>query len=372
VASAQRGGERSLRIAVPIAGRRRRRWVVEAEVEGSPLWFACSDARLEPCIEAFTSALLIPAAERGMRLEAPVSASALWLRRHVRRRQILERWWQLVPPEPALPPATAARGRPRRETGLCFGGGVDSLHALRVGGRRIDAVVTVLGYDVALGDAERCEHAERSARAVAAAAGVKAIVVRTNLREHPAFTGADWERAHGGALAAVGHLLTRRIGRLLVAASYPYDHDAPWGSHWLLDSLWSSEVLEVAHVGAELWRGEKLRELVDDPLARRHLRVCWENLAGAFGNCGRCEKCIRTMLVLEQTGWLHAFEVFDQEEPLADRVLALGAIPEHLVPIYSELLRRGLPQASHRAVRELLGWSTQDPAHAAGLESRAS
>jgi hypothetical protein len=96
--------------------------------------------------------------------------------------------------------------------------------------------------------------------------------------------------------------------------------------------------------------------------------VCWENLAGASGNCGRCEKCVRTMLVLEQAGTLRTFEVFDHEEPVAVRVEALGMIPVHLAPIYAEVLRRGLPPDSAAAVRELLQRSSaaqMEGAHAA-------
>ena len=37
------------------------------------------------------------------------------------------------------------------------------------------------------------------------------------------------------------------------------------------------------------------------PLVRDHIRVCWENRA-ATGNCGECEKCVRTMVYVELLG----------------------------------------------------------------------
>jgi hypothetical protein len=344
-----------LRIEVPRAARRRGRSVVTAAVDGEPLWFESTDARLEASIEAFASTLLIPAAGRGLRLAGASPISPLWLRNHERRVHVLDGWWQLAPDRPELVAGVGAeRRRPRRRTALAFSGGVDSLHALRAGGRRIDAILTVHGFDIALGDAERADHAERSMREIARALRIEPIVVRTNLREHPALDASDWGQVHGGALAGVGHLLVRRVGRLLVAASWPYDNDAPWGSHWRLDSLWSSERLEVAHVGAELWRSDKVRELAGDPLAHRHLRVCWESLVGTWGNCGRCEKCVRTMLVLEQAGRLGDFSVFDREESLAVRVAALPAVGAHIAPVYAELLDRGLAAETAAAVSALL------------------
>lgn len=351
---------RAALVCAPTARRRRGGSVVSALVDGEPLWFSSSDAQLEPSIDAYVSALLIPAAERGERLVAEAPISSLWLRNGERRARVVDRWWGLTPAVSGPPPtAGAERRRPRLQTALCFTGGADSTHVLRAEGRRIDALLFVHGYDIPLDDAERMAHAERSVRAVGAAAGTKVVVVRTNLREHPSFAGTNWEWVHGGALAAVGHLLTRTIGRLLIASSFPYDDDSPWGSHWRLDSLWSSERLEISHVGADLWRSEKLLELAADGLAQEHLRVCWQRFAGPGANCGRCEKCVRTMLVLDQAGRLGDFRVFDQTEPLAARVSALPHIGSHLAPVYRAMLDRGLPDATAESVRSLLARSEE-------------
>ena len=53
-------------------------------------------------------------------------------------------------------------------------------------------------------------------------------------------------------------------------------------------------------------------EVGRSPVALEHLRVCWENLEGAY-NCGRCEKCIRTMVNLTVAGALDRCQTFDRE-----------------------------------------------------------
>lgn len=342
-------------LGIPRASRRGGRSVVTADVDGHPLWFASRDVRLVPSPEAFASALLIPAAEAGRRLASAAPVDPLWLRRQERRRAILERWWGLGPLPPALTAgAPGRRPGPRARTGVCFSGGADSFWTLRASGLRVDDLVAVHGFDVPLGDEAQWARVERSARAVGKASNTKTMVVVTNLRDHPSCRHSDWERAHGGALAAVGHLLTGRIGRLLVSSSFSFDDDSPWGSHYRLDPLWASTRLEVTHVGAELWRSEKLSDLADDPLVQRHLRVCWQADPGPTGNCGRCEKCLRTELSLEALGRRSAFACFASDAPLDERVGNLPAIGSHVAPVYRLLIAWGLPTGTAAAVRALL------------------
>jgi hypothetical protein len=182
-------------------------------------------------------------------------------------------------------------------------------------------LVTALGYDVPLADAPRCASMEEDVRAVAAATGTTAVVVRTNLREHPLHRTSRWDRTHGGALAALGHLLSGRVATLLLAASYPVEHLQPWGSHPDLDRHWSADV-EVRHVGADRWRAQKLAELAGERLVADHLRVCWQHGTRDV-NCGSCEKCVRTACDLLAAGGLDRFERLPSEDELPARLAAL-------------------------------------------------
>jgi hypothetical protein len=92
----------------------------------------------------------------------------------------------------------------------------------------------------------------------------------------------------------VGH------ARTYVPSSWTYAHLVPWGSHALLDSLWSTEACELVHDGAESPRTGKVAAIVASDVALRVLRVCLAD-TDAY-NCGRCEKCLRTMVTLHLLG----------------------------------------------------------------------
>ena len=104
---------------------------------------------------------------------------------------------------------------------------------------------------------------------------------------------------HGAGLAAVAYALAPVHRKVIIASSYASADLHPWGSPPLLDPLWSTESLEIVHDGGET-RLEKLRGLAGHPEGLALLRVCWEN--ADENNCGRCEKCLRTMLELRALG----------------------------------------------------------------------
>ena len=70
---------------------------------------------------------------------------------------------------------------------------------------------------------------------------------------------------------------------------------APLGTHPLLDPGGARKMSSSSTTGCEASRLDKLELVAAEPAARHWLRVCWENRGGAY-NCGRCEKCLRTMV----------------------------------------------------------------------------
>lgn len=326
---------------------------VSAEIDDAPVYFESRDSELLPSPEAFGSALLIPALEAGreLRIESPVDP--IWARNLAELTVIFSRWWGVPELLPQFVVAPADAGRNGHATGLCFTSGVDSFYSLLRGKDPVDALIFVQGYDMKLEDEWRMIHAERGMGAVAQATRTRLIVIRTNLREHPLMKFAHWDQAHGGALAAVGHLLTGALGRLIVASSYQRGLATPHGSHRRSDPLWSSSAIEVLHRGDERWRHDKLRAIGDERLVQQHLRVCWQNRART-GNCSRCEKCVRTMLTLAQCGKLADFEAFDREVPLVQRIDALEKVPGELARVFMHELGLGLDADVSRAIRDLL------------------
>jgi hypothetical protein len=89
----------------------------------------------------------------------------------------------------------------------------------------------------------------------------------------------------------------------------------------LLDQLWSSAAVMVEHDGAEATSAEKIAAIARDRQALRWLRVCYKNPDQAY-NCGRCEKCVRTMLPLHALGALEHATTFPNDiDPEAVRRL---------------------------------------------------
>ena len=85
----------------------------------------------------------------------------------------------------------------------------------------------------------------------------------------------------------------------------------------------------------------------------RHLRVCWQNV-GTDLNCGRCEKCVRTMAMLAGAGVLDRCETFPDRVDLPDRIGQLGSVPSGIVPLWEDLLDSGLDPGEVEAIAALL------------------
>ena len=334
---------------------------VEADIDGEPLWFVSEDAALAPSPEAFASALLIAAATRGEPIEVEAQVDRSWLEQVPAIVRQVKDWWQL-PGTRVI--AADVIDTPRAKPGLtaqCFTGGVDSFYALITAKTSPGILVYAHGYDVELKNRVRTDAFLPGFRETAASFGARAVLLTTNLQEHKASQGIDLRRSHGGALAALGHVLAEEVERLVIPSSYPYHDPKPWGSHWDLDPLWSSRRMAVEHADATFRRDGKVRAIADHPMVRRHLRVCF-GFKAATGNCSRCEKCIRTMIALAMCGQLDDCEAFDRSIPIDRRVERMSIMRPHLVSIYEELLR-GIddPQLA-AAVERLIADSRGRPA----------
>lgn len=212
-------------------------------------------------------------------------------------------WWPAVFQRIALPAPSVGESRASAAgVGCFFSGGADSFYSVLRNRDRITHLIFVHGFDIALRDKELAERARSALRAAAIEVSIPLIEVTTNMREVNA--DLNWGvHAHGAALAAVAHSLSNTLGAVIIPGSYHQDDLILWGTRPDLDPYWSSGRLCVEHDSADVPRPVKLAGLGDDPTAMRHLRVCWENRNGAY-NCGKCEKCIRTMINLYAAGAL--------------------------------------------------------------------
>lgn len=329
---------------------------VEAKVDGEPLWFESDAVPLRQSAEAYASALFMPAVLKRQPLEIEAPIDSVWLEHVPQILALLSAWWRLdaidvVADAVSSPPVSKAAG-----TGQCFTGGVDSFHALVATPHPPKVLVFAHGFDIALTDTARIHAFLPSLRETAAAFAATAVVIRTNLRRHAALRRVPWAKTHGGGLAALGHLLSDEVSRLVIPSSHSRHYEGPWGSHWELDHLWSASNLEVVHSDASQARDAKVRALVHCPIAMRHLRVCWENTTPT-GNCSRCEKCVRTMLELTACDGLEKCRTFDLTVPLDTRVDELTAVPEQWLLHYEGLRERTSDERLARALDRLIARS---------------
>jgi hypothetical protein len=206
-----------------------------------------------------------------------------------------------------------------KETMTLFSGGVDSAFTLLkhlpdhqpLTGFQVRYALFIHGYDIPLQNQGSYQNACHIFSNELAQVGVELIPVRSNLRY---FTSGllPWVLAHGCATIAAALMLDRLCGNLLVPASASLDDIKPWGSSPLVDHWLSTETCQIMHHGLSS-RMEKVSAIANWQPAQRFLRVCInEDFRDGVQNCSACEKCLRTMIMLEMCGALDQFQTFSR------------------------------------------------------------
>lgn len=217
-------------------------------------------------------------------------------------------------------PYSSCRSEKGSRTGTFFSGGVDSFFSIarRLPGNSfgipavgsLDDLVTVWGFDVGVNDVESFKPLAAALNEAAQAIGRPHWIVRTNLRQVLAEFRRNWgPLTFGAGLAFIALFFERRFSEFVIGSSYPFGALVPWGSHPLVDPLFSSSSLRVVHDGAPFGRLEKTRTIGRWPLTGRFLHVCQ---GSGPTNCSACEKCLRTMATIDVLGlkerYAHSFD----------------------------------------------------------------
>jgi hypothetical protein len=273
---------------------------LEAMVDGRRLWFEAPEGSFrEARVEPFVVAALLGAMERGQALEvaAETAVSPRLLEGLARAQDLLHAWnprlaTVAVRARPGAPPA------PGYGVALFFSGGVDATYSLFQNEAEVTHLVFVHGLEITLANASLFASALARNQESADRYGKVLLPVKTNLRELATAHNLSNFLYQGALLAAVA--LALGFPRTYVAASLFYRDLCPWGTHPLLDPLWSTEATEIVHHGAEATRAEKIARIGARPGALESLRVCLANREQY--NCGACEKCLRTMVALRLLG----------------------------------------------------------------------
>ncbi len=273
------------------------------------VWYQVAEGPLARGAETFLAAALTPAMKVGGGLHLTGTVSPRLSASIPKIQDIFHTWYpdfkkvavDVETKRVQLSPS--ARG-----VGCFFSGGVDSFYTLLKHKEEITKLIFVHGFDIRLDDIPLRAKVSQVLREVAFEFRKPLIEVETNVR---AFSDryVGWEEYHGSALASVALLLSPHFRKVYIAATTSYLTLFPWGSHPLLDPLWSTDDMEIVHDGCEAIRIEKVAHISSCDIALKSLRPCWLNPGGAY-NCGQCVKCIRTMTALRAVGVLNRCTTF--------------------------------------------------------------
>jgi hypothetical protein len=295
---------------------------LEAAGRRHELWYSVSGGPVASGEDTMLCAGLIPAMRIGEPLQLPGRVSPRLLRQAATIQDIMATWFPTLrrvaieaqpravgssAPAPSASVPSASVGD--RGVGCMFSAGVDSFYSLLKHRDRITHLIFMHGHDIPLDEPERYARIAGTVRQVAQAMGKQLIEVSTNLREF-SDPHAEWAAHYfGAALASVATLLAPQLREVIVPSSCDYAHLVPWGSHPMVDPLWSTEAVEIVHDGCESTRLQKVRRIAELDVVRRTLRVCLRD-RGEVYNCGACEKCLRTMSSLRAIGALGRTSAF--------------------------------------------------------------
>ncbi len=274
--------------------------------------------------------------------------------------------------------AEVEREQPRAEQEqaiAAFSGGVDGCFTVwrhRMGRcgrwrRYLQAGLMVHGFDIPLKQQEEFNLAAQKSKAMLESLGVELIPIATNFRE----IKQDWEDAFGVAIASCLILFQKGYTAGLIGSSDPYHAlNLPYGSNPITDPLLSSNAFQLLCDGASCTRLQKVQEVGRWQEAMANLRVCWQG-SQFDKNCGRCEKCIRTILNFRVMG-LGLPPCFEEDVTDAQILGMKGLKTAQLIeldPILEAAKERGISQPWVKALETCI---TANRRQAWLKESRAS
>ncbi len=288
---------------------------------------------------------------RGEDLYVDAPVSALTLRATERIQSIYASWDPAVRRcrvrvRDELPLRAAEHGH-----GCLFSRGVDSIYSALVPHGR---PLTHLIFCDTLAPCQQESVRKREAAIVEEMAkfiGLPVLRISTNLRD-PGAQLIDYQDMHGAGIAFMAQSLSGGLGRVVVPSGLTYSVAGPAGSHPLLDPLFGSEWLELDHHGLELGRPGKVAQIAAlRPELLRQIKVCYSE--DTAGNCGRCRKCLWTMMSLQAAGALTQASLFPDRIDLD--ALSEVRLSELLQRLYWMQAAESLGDSEEdRAVREVV------------------
>jgi hypothetical protein len=343
------------------------RWEAKFGSQGADaesVWFEVPESiasQLNPAATPWLQAVLPLAVRHGESLEADCDVDPVWLQNAKAAMDVWSRWFpELKPVEIRTSGIQAPVSIPNaRKTGLFFTGGVDSFYSLlhydrsaasNPHAKLVDDLIYVCGYDIPLENSRALKNKIAALQLIADRLDKNLVIITTNLRE-TRLNELDWGMVmHGPALGAAGLLLESRWDTLLISAGGCIEDVTPWGSHPLTDPLMSTGLTRVIRYSNNVTRFAKTEFLSKSQIALDHLHVCW--VRNSEDNCGECEKCVRTMLMLEVLGVLDKAACFPQG-PILEKLRTIQVTSPLAVPLWEDIKAPAFERGRKDVVREI-------------------
>jgi hypothetical protein len=217
-------------------------------------------------------------------------------------------------------------------------------------------------------DVEQFQKVLKLIATIAEASGVTFVPVYTNIVQlGPEDSNEYWKKFWlneymSASFAAIAHAFSKRWHSFAVNSSHDIPNLIPHGSNPLLTSCYSSWGLQIKEEGIDFSRVEKVKLITNWDVALDNLRVCNKSHLyeeGVF-NCGKCEKCVRTMLAMEAAGGVSRSRAFPVDNVTVELVEKAVVLAGNTLPLYMELLaplkKAGRPDLAGAVERKIIAY----------------
>jgi hypothetical protein len=234
--------------------------------------------------------------------------------------------------------------------GAAFSGGVDSFHTLYHhlpqnqpnAYSQLSHGLFIHGFDIPLANQEQYNSIWSRYESLFKHFGMTLLTAKTNGIHFYAYQ-VDWSYAHGGPLMGTALVLSKLFRRFLIPSDYDYANLAPLGTSPLLDHLLSTENTQFIHHGAAEHRTAKMDQLALWQPTYQNLRVCInQEKAITHLNCGKCFKCVDTMIYLHIIGQLENYPEFPNSSILILYLRWFFNISEDKFEYISKFIKRAI------------------------------
>lgn len=303
-------------------------------------WYETTDRHPSHVLDPFLAGCLVPAMKLGLpiHLHGPVTQEFLGQVPSIQR--VFELWrvdaWHQHNPgrfrrvevhADQIAPPVVGTG-----TATMFSGGVDSFYTALTHAEDLDSLIYIDDFESVFPDDVR-EGIYAHVSAAADALGKRLVRVRTNGRSI-FLSGMSWLTYSGGFICSVAILHAPQFRTVLIPSAEALGYHSRVGYSPYVDGRYSAGGQSIVHDDIEVTRFEKTARIAQSPVALQHLRVCWQPEV----NCGRCPKCVRTLLTLDALGVRDQATAFPPVPDLLDLVAERGqSSPGTTLRFYDEV-----------------------------------